>query len=137
MAQIAVAPLFMKDVLISVGTNSYEKHVSAVTFTPSSSAVTYKGLNPTATYTETTAPTWAVDIAYVQDWATTNSLSAYLFANQGTSILMTFKPKSASGPSFTATVIIATGAIGGQVDSFATTTVSLPVQGQPTLVPGV
>lgn len=137
MTQINVAPLFLKDVTLKVGTDSYEKGVSSVTLTPSFTTATYKGLNPSAVFNETGTPTWVADIAYVQDWQTTNSLSAYLFTNQGNTVQMTFAPRSGSGPSFTASVLLVSGAIGGAVDAFATTSVALPVQGQPTLVPAV
>lgn len=137
MTQIAVAPLFLKDVTLSVGTDSYEKAVSSVTLTPSVTTATFKGLNPEAVFTEVGTPTWAADIAYAQDWTTVNSLSAYLFAHQGETVVMNFSPRNGSGPSFTVSVVIVSGAVGGAVDSFATTTVSLPVQGQPDLVAAV
>lgn len=135
MTQIAVAPLFLKDVIFTVGTDDYEKHVSNVTFTPSTSPQTWKGLNPDATFTNVGSATWTVDLEYAQDWTTTNSLSAYLFANQGETKTVEFAPQNGVGPSFTASVIIVAGAIGGAVDTYGAATVSLPLQGQPTLVP--
>lgn len=134
MAQIAVQPLFMKDVLFSVGTDSYEKHVSSVVFTPANTAVSWKGLDTAATFTNVGTATWTVDISFAQDWETANSLSAYLFANQGQTKSVVFEPAS-GGTGFSADIIIVAGAIGGTVDSYAETTVSLPVQGQPTLIP--
>ena len=133
MAQINIAPLFLKDVTLTVGADSYEKHVSGVTFTPSTSPIMFKGLNPEAVFTDVGAASWTVDLSYAQDWTTVNSLSAYLFANQGETVSMTFTPRSGLGPAFVASVVIVSGAIGGQVDSYATTTVSLPVQGQPVI----
>lgn len=135
MAQIAVSPLFLKDVIFSVGSDSYEKHVSNVTFTPSTSPQTWRGLNPDATFTNVGSASWTVDIEYAQDWTTTNSLSAYLFANQGETKAVSFTPTNGVGPSFEVDVIIVAGAIGGAVDSYGAATVSLPVQGQPVLVP--
>lgn len=137
MAQIAVNPLYLKDVVLTVDGDTYEKHVSSVTFTPSYTTATFKGLEPTATYTESGTATWMVDLAYVQDWDTADSLSAFLFANQGEEISLSFKPQSATGGTWSCTVIIQAGAVGGAVDTFATTTVSLPVQGQPTYTPAV
>lgn len=137
MAQIAVNPLFMKDVVFEVGTDSYEKHVSSVVITPATSPATWKGLNPEATFTNVGAATWTVDISFAQDWETANSLALYLFNNQGETKTVTFKPQSGSGPSVDIDVIIVAGSIGGSIDSFAETTVSLPGQGQPVLVPAV
>ena len=133
MAAIAVAPLYMKDVTLTIGTDTYEKHVSGVTITPSASSATWKGLNPAATFTDVSSTTWTLDLTYVQDWDTTNSLSKYLLANAGSTKTIVFKPKSANTPTVTVSAIITPGAIGGQIDSYAESTVSLPVSGQPTL----
>lgn len=125
MASIAITPLVLKDVTITLGANGYEKHVSSVTFNPKSSTIEWQGLTPTATFTDTTSQTWTVDLEYVQDWDTTNSLSKYLLANAGTSVTATFKPKQAGTPTFTSTVSLQSGQIGGKVNAYATTKVTL------------
>lgn len=134
MAQIAVQPIYLKDVVLTVAGSDFEKHVSSVTFTPSVSSSTWKGLEPTAVFTNVGASTWMVDLAYAQDWTTTGSLSGYLFDNEGEEVSLTFTPVT-GGDSWTATVIIVPGAVGGAVDSYAEATVSLPVQGKPTRTP--
>lgn len=136
MAQIAVQPIYLKDVVLSVAGSDFEKHVSGVTFTPSVTSATWKGLEPTAVFTNVGASTWMVDLEYAQDWDTTGSLSAYLFANEGSEVTLTFEPV-AGGSSWSASVIIVPGAVGGAVDSYAVATVSLPVQGKPTFTPAV
>lgn len=133
MAAIAVSPLMLKDVTLTIGTDSYEKHVSAVTITPSTPTANWKGLSPTAAYSDAGTPTWTLDLSYVQDWDTVNSLSKYLLANQGATKTVTFKPRSAGTPTVTVSVTIVAGPIGGSVDAFAESSVSMPVQGQPTL----
>lgn len=134
MATISVAPIILTDVLLTVGTDNYEAHVSQVEFTPTSSTVSWKGLTPTSVHTFGSTATWTVTLAYAQDWVTATSLSRYLFDNEGDTVTMTFEPK-AGGPAFTADVIITPGAIGGTVDSVAVATVTLGVSGKPTLVP--
>lgn len=134
MASIAIDPVFMKDVVFTVDVDSYEKHVSSVTITPSVSSVSWKGLNPDSTFTNASTPTWTVDIEFAQDWTTTDSLSKYLFNNSGETKTITFQPTNGSGLTFTVDAIIVPGSVGGAVDSYALTTVSLPVQGQPTAV---
>lgn len=136
MADIAVSPLYLKDVVLTVDGDTYEKAVSSATFTPSISTATFKGLDPAATFTEAGSASWTVDLEYAQDWDSADSLSAYLFNNAGSSVALSFKPKSGTGATVSATVIIVPGAIGGTVDSFGTSTVSLPVSGQPVLTPG-
>lgn len=130
-------PLVLKDVILTIGTDNFEKHVSAVTFTPSSSQVTWQGLSPDATFSDVTTATWTCSLEIVQDWSTSNSLCRYLFENEGDHVAATFKPVSGSGPSFTATLIITPGAIGGTVNAVATQSVTLGCEGRPTLVPAV
>ncbi len=126
MAQIAVQPIYLKDVVLSVAGSDFEKHVSGVTFTPSVATATWKGLEPTAVFTNVGASTWMVDLAYAQDWETVGSLSAYLFANEGLEVTLSFTPVTGGGV-WSASVIIVPGAVGGAVDSYAEATVSLPV----------
>ena len=133
MAQIEVQPIVLRNCLATIGTDSYEKHVSGVTFTPSSSTVNFNGLNPEAVFTFPTATTWTLTLAYAQDWETPDSLSAYLLEHEGEKVTMTFEPE-AGGAGFTAEVFIAPGAIGGDVNSVATASVTLGVSGKPTLV---
>lgn len=134
MAQIAVQPIYLKDVVLSVAGSDFEKHVSSVVFTPTVSTATWKGLEPTAVYSNIGSSTWTVDLSYAQDWETSGSLSAYLFANEGAEVSLTFTPVSGGGV-WDADVIIAPGQVGGAVDSFAEATVSLPVQGKPSYTP--
>lgn len=136
MAIIAHAPLVLKDVILSIGTDDYRYAVDQVSFTPSASTITWTGLGLN-TYTDISTATWALTLNYVQDWDTTNSLSRRLFEDEGETVAMTFKPRSGSGPSFTANVIVTPGAIGGSVNAVASTSVTLPCTGKPTLVPAV
>lgn len=133
MAQIAVAPLVLKDVTLTLGTDTYEKHVDSVAFTPSASTLTWTGLDGT-THSDVGQATWVSDLSYAQDWDTANSLSQYLLANEGDTVAATLKPRSGSGPSFTSTLTITPGAIGGGVGAYATAKVSLPCT-KPVLVP--
>jgi len=122
---INVAPLVLKDVTLTIGANGYEKHVSSVAFTPKASTIEWQGLTPTAKFTDVTAASWTCVLEYVQDWDTTNSLSKYLFANEGSTVAVVFKPRAGGTPSFAANLTITPGAIGGKVNAFATTTVTL------------
>jgi hypothetical protein len=134
MASPVLVPIILNDVVLTVATDNYEAHVSQVEFVPSSSQVNWKGLTPASVFTFGTTATWVLNLAYAQDWATTSSLSQYLFDNEGTSKVITFKPKkpaTGTAPTWTATVIITPGAIGGTVDSVAVASVTLGVQGKP------
>ena len=136
MAQIAVQPITLKNVLLTLGVNSFEKHVSSVEFVPSAASTTWKGLTPDSIFTDVQTATWVCNLGFAQDWATVDSLSAYLFGNEGETIAATFQPV-AGGAGFTANLVITPGSIGGTVDSTAVSTVSLGCQGKPVLVPAV
>jgi hypothetical protein len=134
MADITPEPLFLSNSTATIGTDNYEAAINSVTFTPSTSTVTFKGLKPGSVFTRQTAATWVCELQFVQDWETVGSLSNYLHANEGTSVTITFVPED-GGPSVTATVIITPGAIGGAVDTFGVATVSLGVDGKPAIAP--
>lgn len=134
MAQIEVKPIVLRDVLLTIPTDDYAKHVSGVTITPAAGTVTWNGLNPDATFTFPTATTWTAQLDYAQDWETANSLSRYLFDNEGEQVKMLFEPV-AGGLGWEVDVFIAPGAIGGQVNTVATATVTLGVVGKPVPVP--
>lgn len=132
MAEITVNPFVMRDVLFNVAADGYKAHVSSVTFTPSSTVVTWQGLTPAAAFSFGANATWTCDLEFAQDWSTASSLSRYLFENEGAEVEVVFEPV-AGGPSITATLIVTPGAVGGAVNSVAVATVSLGVQGKPVL----
>lgn len=132
MAAINVKPRVFKNYLLTIETDNYEKHVSAVTITPSASVQTWKGAAPGAMFTDTTSATYTCQIDYAQDWETPDSLSLYLMNNEGEEVTMSFSPTGeVAGPEFTLDVIITPGQIGGAIDSFGTASVTLGVQGKP------
>lgn len=130
MAQIAVNPIVLRDVLLSIAADDYEKHVSGVTITPTTGAVNWTGLDPAATFTFPTSTTWAAQLDYAQDWETLNSLSEYLFAHEGEQVTATFEPVK-GGTGWEIDVFIVPGSIGGQVNAVATASVTLGVVGRP------
>lgn len=136
MVSPAVVPIILNDVILTIAADNYEAHVSKVQFDPTTSIVKWKGLTPTSVFNFPTSSDWTLSLDYAQDWATTSSLSQYLFTNEGTTKVITFKPKkpaTGTAPTWTATVIITPGAIGGSVDSVAAASVTLGVQGKPVL----
>lgn len=144
MAQINVSPLVLRNAKVNIKNGAtdvgdFEKAISEVSFTPSTGSVDFKGLTPDAVYSYPTATTWTATLAYAQDWTAATSLSRYLFDNDGATVTMTFVPNngaavSVTNPAFRATVTLTSGAIGGSVDSVATASVTLQVQGKPALI---
>lgn len=127
MADIAVNPIVLKDVELTIGgTDNYSAHASSVTFTPSFSNVTWQGLSPDSAFTDTTAVTWTVAIEYAQDWST-SGLSTYFYTNAGTSKSVQFstkKTQTTGDPIWDTTVYINHGSIGGAVNAVASASVT-------------
>jgi hypothetical protein len=132
---IDVKPRVLKNYLLKIGADNYEKHVSGVTLTPSGSIVSWQGAHPEATFTDSTPPTWAAQLDYAQDWETANSLSVYLMNHEGEHIPCEFSPLG-SGPKFTATLVVTAGTIGGVIGAFGTASVTCGVDGKPKFTAG-
>lgn len=133
MTQIAIAPFVLKDILLTLGTDNYETNVSKVLFEPDVQIVTWQGLTPASSFSDQTSPIWTCTLDYAQDWVTANSLAAYLLANAGLQKTAVFKPQGATTgkPILTATLIMAPGPFGGEVNKVPVGTVKLGVVGQP------
>lgn len=132
MATIAVEPIVLKNALLSIGLDNYEKHVSSVELVPAPVSQMFDGLGGNS-HVISGITKWTANITFAQDWTTVDSLSKYLFNNQGQTKAMMFAPQNGVGDAFLATVLIQPGSIGGAVDSVSVTTVSLPVEGAVTL----
>lgn len=134
MSQIVVKPIVLRDVLLKIEADDYEKHVSGVTMTPTTGSVSWTGLAPDDTFTFPTATTWAVQLDYAQDWETANSLSRYLFDHEGETVTLLFEPVK-GGLGWQVEAVIVPGSIGGQVNTVATASVTLGALGKPTPIP--
>jgi hypothetical protein len=134
MVTVAVAPFVLKNATFLVAADNYEAHVSQVEFNPSTSQVQWHGLSPSASFTDSSSPSWAATLSYAQDWVTPNSLSKYLFDHQGQTVVCKFTTNPGAGV-WTASLIIAAGSIGGTVSNYAVATVTLGISAAPTYVP--
>lgn len=118
-------PFLMGDATLTIGGTDYAGQVSAAVFTPTSSVVPWKGLDPDSGVTFPTAPTWSLDLTYAQDFTTDDTLAMYLLEHEGETIEDVVFAPIAGGRTFTADITIAPGSIGGAVDTVAEGTVSL------------
>lgn len=134
MVQIVPQPFQMKDCVVTIGTDAYERQVSEVTFTPNISSSKWRGLTPGAVYSDALWD-WDVTINGAQDHETAGSLTAYLFAQKGTKQTLIFKPKSGSGPSYQIVITVVPGAFGGKVGAWAESAVTFPADGEPLTIP--
>lgn len=139
MAQIAAKPFILRDCVLNIkdgatDVGDYELQVSKVEITPNTAVQAWKGLSPAAVYQDVAAPEWTANIDYAQDWETANSFSQYFLANVGKKVDAKFTPKKGTGAkAITVKITVVPGGIGGTVGAFATGSVSLPVDGQPSL----
>lgn len=132
MATPALIPLVLKNVDMTLGADNYKYALDQVIFTPSADTIKWTGLgsNPV---TDVGTATWDAVLSYMQDWDTSTSLARYLHANEGATVAASFSPRTGSGPAFTTSLVITPGAIGGAVNAFATTSVTLGCTAKPTL----
>lgn len=134
MSTIAVKPIVYKNCKLVIDADNYEAHVSKVSLDPTVNTQTWKGLTPTASFTDSSSPAWTCGLEYAQDWETIDSLARYLFEHQGETVVALFQPEKGTAlPEFTVELVITPGPIGGAIDTFATGSVTLGVNGQPEL----
>lgn len=136
MTTIAVQPFVLKNALLKIGADNYEKHVSQVELRPTVKAdkVTWVNITPDVPYSEAANPetTWDLVITYAQDWETADSLSQYLMDNAGTVKSVELAPRAGTGrKTFTINATIVAGPIGGSAGAVAVGSVTLPCDGQP------
>jgi len=113
--------------------DTFERQVSQVLLTPNVSSSKWRGMAPGAVYGDTQWD-WDATLTIAQDHETTGSLTEYLRANAGTKQTLIFKPKSGTGPSYQVIVTVVPGSLGGQVGTWAESSVTMPVDGEPTRV---
>jgi hypothetical protein len=133
MALITPTPLYFDDVILTIDGDDYAPAASKASLDPAVSLTRFQGLKPDADFPASSTD-WSLGLSYTQDWDSSASLSRYLFANQGSEVDVTLKPKSGSGPSFTMVLHIVAGSVGGSTRTHAVADVTLPLKGQPALV---
>lgn len=132
MAVISLTPTVLKDALFTLDGNDYSGHVNNVTFTPTSTTITFKGLTPESVYTDVTNATYGVAITYAQDSETEDSLTNLLFDKEGETVELVYAASKSTGATkYTAQVKLVPGVIGGAGDSYLTSTVTLGISGRP------
>jgi len=138
MSVIEVRPFIMRNAIVSFGTDDFAKAVATAKITPTSGQSEFKGLKPSAVFTFPQATLYTLELTYAQDWSSENSLSRYLFDHKGEVVPFTLNPDDTTGivpavgsTSWSGDVALTSGDIGGDVDSVATTTVTLGIVGEP------
>jgi hypothetical protein len=125
----------LRDAVVQIGDNNFETSISNVTLTPTATSVTWSGVGGN-TLTDSGTATWVAALTFAQDHDTPNSLSEFLFDNEGATFTFYFRPKNGTGSGYSAVITITPGAIGGAVNTFNESTVTLGMNGKPTRIPG-
>ncbi len=118
---------------IKIGTTDFTTEVSSAVLTPTapSSAFTDIGGKTTNSVGD---PNWAMALTIGQDVKDDDALSLYLIEHHGEVEEVVYTPQE-GGRAFTIDAVMIAGAIGGAGGSQATSQVTLPCEGQPTITP--
>lgn len=126
------SPYVMQEATLEIDVDDFTEAVSEVTFTPSATVSTWRGIGGNVRRASATAE-WTLTLGHAQDLAPTG-LTRYLLDHEGETKTVTLTPLTA-GPSITADVIISPATIGGSAGSELTPgTVTLAVDGKPVFV---
>lgn len=132
MPKIANAAFFPAGT-ISIGADEYTAAITGAVLTPTTPTAAITDISGTTTHVAGT-PVWALQLNFSQDLATASSLSQYLIANAGTKKAVTYKPQAgATSKSFALNALILPAPIGGTGGAVASSQVTLPIDGQPTI----
>ena len=130
MPDIANAAFFPAGTIL-IGTDGYKAAIESAVLTPTTPTEVFRDIGGGIS-TVAGVPEWDLTLSFAQDLKTTNSLTQYLITNQGAKKTIVYTPL-ATGKSFTVTVLIIAGAVGGPANAIAKSSVKLLVDGQPTI----
>ncbi|RDV44139.1 hypothetical protein DOE76_13930 [Leifsonia sp. ku-ls] len=132
MASVPVTAFVMGECDFIIEDDNYSAALSSAAIQVDQGTVDWAGMAAGSSFTFPTTPKYSIPITYAQDWASDDSLSVYLWTNKGQTKNVTFAPKK-GGRSWTATVIITSGNVGGALNSVADASVTLAVIGEPVM----
>jgi hypothetical protein len=118
MAENIPTARMQKFITLTIGINSYSGHVSACAFVPAATVTTWVGGSPDASLSSTTASTWTVTMAVLQDWENAGSLSNFLLANEGLVAELTYQPHAGGVFEVLSEITIVAPTIGGPVNAY-------------------
>lgn len=131
-------PFVLRDALVRFKNNAtdgfdFEKAVSSIEFVKNGGGtVDFFGLDPDASYSFPTTSAYVCNLSFAQDWEDEDSLSRYMYENDGAEQDILFEPVR-GGQGFEATIVLTAPSIGGGVNAVAVSTVACGAKGKPTL----
>lgn len=127
---VPVDPVYLDNANLIADDLDYAAAASKIECVPSVRSTTFQGMKRTATFTDASVESWALNIDFAQDFDTAESFSNLLFDHQGEVVTFEFAPKD-GGQAWLVDVRLVPGGIGGTGRSHATSTVSLGALGEP------
>ena len=124
MPQIANTMEAVKNAVITIGTDTYEKHASDINWTRNSSQQSWQGLTDDVV-TDSLVDSHTCNIGVGHDYDNPDSLYNFLHAMEGLTASVTWKPSPSSTFTVTATITIVAPTIGGP-RGFHSSTVACP-----------
>lgn len=115
----------------SFGDDDYHGHLSQFEFQPNQPRTSVTDISGKITNFGGKSG-YVLALSIFQDWATANSLSAYLFEHDGEDVTASIQ---VPGGTWSATVVCAAPHIGGTGNQPAVSKLSLQVKGKPTFTP--
>lgn len=113
----------IKNLLFQIGEDTYERHVSSLSWAPTTPTATWQGGTPDASFTDVGNATWAATVVGAQDFETEDSLANFLLEHAGEQVAVTYKPDVTGTFAITCQLTLAPPAIGGAVGAFPEFTV--------------
>lgn len=126
MTQVAADPRSINNMVLKLGTDTYEKHASNVNWGKSTNQVTWKGGTPEAVFTDSTVDSHVCNITLVHDYDNVDSLFNFMIDHEGEQLEIEWKPNVAGTFTQTATITIVAPDAGGAVGAFGESTVACP-----------
>lgn len=134
MADVAYAkPFSINNAQLTLGTDTFPNAIGECTLTPNYAGTTYPTIDGDE-HPIADQASWVLSIGFGQDHVTAGALSLYVLEHDGEVVPFVFTPQS-GGQGYSGNVLIRAAAIGGNARQHATSSVQLPVKGQPTVVP--
>lgn len=132
MASIALQPIRMREAMLHVEADSYEQQINEVRFVPQAGFDWDRGEAAQYEFPHPAPARWLLQLGFVQDLATPNSLTTYLLEHTCQDKVVTF---TVPGIVVAATVLIMPAAFGGTINQIPVATATLPMYGPPDMTP--
>jgi len=126
----------LKTGTLTLGAVSFAGQSTSVELTPPKSKTSGSDevLDGTVLGDDTSSDPWVLAIEAIQDFTDPAGLLKFLFDNEGDTVTYSWKP-NATGPTFTGSVVVVSGGIGGAVATRLKTKIEMNCTAKPVWTP--